>query len=108
MFSQPCFARDRIPQLAFQALDFGICLGVFQRDQRLSGAHNIAVSDQNLPDDTALQVLNRLAARLGFDTTTMVLPNRQAERTKFSWNHISFGQRDRESVGRKSRQSRPR
>ena len=64
---QPSFACRRFPQLALQALDFGAGLGVLQRDQRLSGADNVAVRDQNFPDDAALKVLNCLAARLGFD-----------------------------------------
>jgi hypothetical protein len=66
---QPRFTRDRIPQLALQALHLGICPGVFQQDQCLSGAHDVAISDQDLLDDTALEVLDRLSARLGFDTT---------------------------------------
>jgi hypothetical protein len=64
---QPCLSCRRLPQLALQALGFGTGLGVFQRDQRLSGADSVAVRDQNFPDDTTLEVLNRLAARLGLD-----------------------------------------
>jgi hypothetical protein len=33
----------------------------------LSSADNVTVRDQNFPDDATLKVLNRLAARLGFD-----------------------------------------
>ena len=64
---QARFACHRLPQLALQALGFGTGLGILQRDQCLSRADNIAVRDQNFPDDAALKVLNRLAARLGFD-----------------------------------------
>ena len=64
---QPCFSCRRLPQLALQALGFGTGLGVLQRDQCLSSADNVTVRDQNFPDDATLKVLNRLAARLGFD-----------------------------------------
>ena len=64
---QPRFARRRFPQLASQALGFGAGLGILQRDHRLSGADDVAVRDQDLPDDAALKMLNRLAARFGFD-----------------------------------------
>jgi len=33
----------------------------------LSSADGVTVRDQNCPDDATLKVLNRLAARLGFD-----------------------------------------
>jgi len=50
-----------------QALDFGTGLGALQRDQRLSGADNVTVRDQNFPNDAALKMLDRFAARFGFD-----------------------------------------
>src|SRR5882762_8336310 len=64
---QPCFPCRRVPQLALQALGLGTGLGVLQRDQCLSSADSVTVRDQNCPDDATLKVLNRLAARLGFD-----------------------------------------
>jgi len=50
-----------------QALGFGSRLGILQRDQCLSGTDGVAVRDKDFPDDAALKMLNRLAARLGFD-----------------------------------------
>ena len=60
---QPRFSRRRFPQLASQALGFGAGLGILQRDHRLSGTDDVAVRDQDLPDDAALKMLNCLAAR---------------------------------------------
>ncbi|MHC2432207.1 hypothetical protein ACVII1_006112 [Bradyrhizobium elkanii] len=60
---KPRGTSNRIPQLALKALHLRTGPGVIQRDQRLSASHDIAVSNQDLPDDPALQVLNRLAAR---------------------------------------------
>jgi hypothetical protein len=65
--AQPRSPRRRFPQLASQALGFGTGLGVLQRDYCLSGTDNVTVRDQNFPDDAALEVLNRLATRIGFD-----------------------------------------
>ncbi len=64
---QSRFARERIPQLTFEALDLRAGFGVFQGNQYLSRVDEIAVGDQDFPDDAALEVLNGLSARLGFD-----------------------------------------
>ena len=61
---EPCFTCRRVPQLALKALHLGANFDVVQCDQCLSGAHSVAVGDQDCPDDAALKVLNRLPARL--------------------------------------------
>jgi hypothetical protein len=39
----------------------------FQRDQGLPGMDEVTIGDQNFPDDAALEVLNGLSTRLGFN-----------------------------------------
>jgi len=63
---QPCFScRPRPQRLAGSGLRHGPWCP--QRDECLSSADGVTVRDQNCPDDATLKVLNRLAARLGFD-----------------------------------------
>ena len=60
---QPCLACHGVPQLGPKALDLSAGPGVIQRDQRLSAVHDVAVGDQDIPDNAALEMLDRLTAR---------------------------------------------
>jgi hypothetical protein len=48
-------------------LDFDVSPGAIQPDQCLPGANDVAVRNQNFPDDASLQMLNCLSARFCFD-----------------------------------------
>ncbi len=58
------FARPGVPELAAQRHQRRARLGVVEADQGLPRGHRVAIMDENGGDDTALEMLHRLAARL--------------------------------------------